>query len=73
MKTAFLHNATNRMLAPAEALVSDVNVLSDPDVGQQRIAAVVDDIRSNSDAIAAMLNEVLDMSDKDMGKEDGHV
>lgn len=72
MKMAFLHNVTNRMLAPAEALVSDVNVLSDPEVGQQRIAAVVDDIRSNSDAIAAMLNEVLDMSEKDMGKEDGH-
>jgi methyl-accepting chemotaxis protein len=72
MKTAFLHNMTNQMVAPADALVKDVASLAETDGSRQDVREVVEDILRNSDAIAAVLKNVIDMSENDMGKEGDH-
>ncbi len=72
MKTAFLHNMTNQMVAPADALVKDVASLAERDGSRQDVREVVEDILRNSDAIAAVLKNVIDMSENDMGKEGDH-
>jgi HAMP domain-containing protein len=70
MKTAFLHNMTNQMLAPAEAIDEDVNALCK---GGQMSQALVDDIQKQGNTIADLLNSLIKMSDDERKrKEDAH-
>ena len=74
MKLAFLHNMTNQMVAPAEAIFNDVGSMCDTscsdnaaDKGQTaRLAA---DIQKNGDTIAKLLDELISISDEDIRKE----
>ena len=71
MKTAFLHNMTNQMLEPSEAISKDVEALCDPNkkTGQQDTATLVDDIQHNGNTIADLLKNLLNISDEDIRKE----
>ena len=84
MKTAFLHNMTNQMLAPAEAIHRDVAALGNLNDGKEKRDALqlVGDIRKNGNTIVELLKNLLNMSDEDLehnesvtendGKEDAH-
>ena len=71
IKTAFLHNMTNQMLEPSEAIYKDVDVLCDPDrkTNRQETAKLVNDILQNGNTIADLLKNLINMSDEDFRKE----
>lgn len=71
IKTAFLHNMTNQMLEPSEAINKDVDVLCDPNrkADQQKTAKLVSDIQQNGNTIADLLRNMINMSDEDFRKE----
>ena len=71
IKTAFLHNMTNQMADPAEAILQDVNSLSDSiqHTNQQDTGRLVDDIQKKGKTIAELLNNLLNLSDKEIRKE----
>lgn len=71
IKTAFLHNMSNQMLAPSEAICKDVQALCDPDKRseQKDTARLVDDIQQNGNTIADLLKNLINMSDEDIRKE----
>jgi len=82
MKIAFLHNMTNQMVAPAEAIDRDVDALCEkrragekrpeenrPDTEKRDDSRLVDDIQHNGNTIAELLNNLLNISDKDMTME----
>ena len=72
MKTAFLHNMTNQLMPPTEAMKEDVKLLcssersTDPTV----INRLVDDVQKQSKTIAELLNSLLDLSENDSRKEE---
>ena len=59
MKTAFLHNMTNQMLEPAEAIDHDVEALN------KEGKNVADDIQTNGKRITELLNNLINMSDEE--------
>jgi methyl-accepting chemotaxis protein len=63
MKTAFLHNMTNQMLAPATAIDNDVSKLCAGQGSRQCIG----DILRNGNTIAELLNNLINMSDDEKG------
>ena len=67
MKMAFLHNMTNQMLAPAEAINRDVETLCD--IGQDASGYLVGNIQRNGNTIAELLKNLLNISDEDKIKE----
>ena len=75
MKTAFLHNMTNQMLEPSEAISNDVEELCQESGNRSRESAALlaDDIQRNSQTIADLLKNLLNMSDEDIRKEADHV
>ena len=75
MKTAFMHNMTNQMLEPSEAISRDVDTLC-KESGERRQESVVqlaDDIQRNGTTIADLLKNLLSMSDEDIRKEADNV
>jgi len=70
MKTVFLHNMTNQMISPAEAIVTDVDALS-RFTGNE--AALADDIQQQGDTIADVLKNLITLSDEEIRKEATHV
>ena len=80
LKTSFLHNMTNQMLAPAKSIDKDVKALSElgKTTTADSISWLVDDIKQNGDTIAELLRNLINMSDNDErgvkeGKEVPHV
>ena len=72
MKTAFLHNMTNQMIAPAEKIQKDVMTLSDSSkIKKQEASQLVANIQEEGNFIAELLNNLLRVSN-DMGKEASH-
>ncbi|MBO4462692.1 MAG: HAMP domain-containing protein [Prevotella sp.] len=74
MKTSFLHNMTIKMVGPANAISMDVNLLCNysQEIGPQKADSLANDIQKNGEDIAELLSNLINMSDKDMGKEDDH-
>ena len=70
MKTAFLHNMTNQMMAPASAIEEDVNQLCEKST--QDAPVLIADIQKNGKAITELLKNLISMSDDDIRKEAGH-
>lgn len=62
MKTAFLHNMTNQMQEPAEAIAQDVTAMLEGG------ADTADDIQKNSNHITELLNNLINMSDEEKRK-----
>ena len=71
MKTSFLHNMTNQMMAPAEAIEKDVNLLCGKSA--QDTAALIADIQKNGKTITVLLKNLISMSDDEMRKEVANV
>jgi sensor histidine kinase YesM len=71
MKTAFLHNMTNQMLAPSEAILKDVETLCDTNHKKDRpeMSRLADDIQQSGENIADVLKNLINMSDEDFRKE----
>ena len=71
IKTAFLHNMTNQMLEPSEAINRDVEALCNPNKNSEHkdTSKLVGDILQNGSTIAELLNNLINMSDEDMRKE----
>jgi methyl-accepting chemotaxis protein len=70
MKTSFLHNMTNQMMEPADAIEQDVQQLcsqSDRDTAQ-----LVSDVQKKGKAITELLKNLISMSDDEMRKEADH-
>ena len=70
MKTSFLHNMTNQMMEPADAIEQDVLQLcsqSDRDTAQ-----LVSDVQKKGKAITELLKNLISMSDDEMRKEADH-
>ena len=69
MKTAFLHNMTNQMIGPAEAIEKDVNALCSGNAENQDIVYLSDDIQKNGGAIAELLDNLISVSADEKRKE----
>ena len=71
MKTAFLHNMTNQMLAPSDAILKDVETLCDTNHKKDRpeMSRLADDIQQSGENIADVLRNLINMSDEDFRKE----
>lgn len=69
MKTAFLHNMTNQMIGPAEAIEKDVNALCNDNTGNQNINQLSDDIQQNGSTIAELLDNLINISADEKRKE----
>lgn len=69
MKTAFLHNMTNQMIDPAEAIDRDVSALCNDKVGNQDISQLSDDIQQNGNTIAELLDNLINISADEKRKE----
>lgn len=70
MKTSFLHNMTNQMLAPSEAIDQDVEALSSGSVDRQELVQRVENIVQNGETIAELLRNLINVSDEDEVKYD---
>jgi len=72
MKTTFLHNMTNQMLPPAEAIKSDVAALANVDAPktQQDTLKLVDNIQQNGKTIVDRLKYLINISDEDFESND---
>lgn len=70
MKTSFLHNMTNQMMAPADAIEKDVQLLC----GQPNhdTARLVSDIQQKGKTITELLKNLISMSDEELRKEAAH-
>ena len=73
MKTVFLHNMTNQMVAPAYAIADDVMVLCDYDKssGGKTIGQLVGNIQQNGTTITQLLNDLINLSEEQMDEEKG--
>ena len=66
MKTVFLHNMTNQMIAPANAIAEDVTVLCnyDKDTAEKAVSQLVGHIQKNGTAITKLLNNLINLSEQ---------
>lgn len=73
MKTVFLHNMSDQMLAPTYAIDEDVSALNhfDKDTSTQTVSQLVDSIQQNGNAITRILNNLINLSEKEMDQEKG--
>ena len=73
MKTVFLHNMTDQMVAPTMAIDDDVTTLSryDKDHDGKPINELVDNIQQNGNTITQILNNLINLSEKEMEQEKG--
>lgn len=69
LKTVFLHNMTNQMVAPAEAIKNDVSTLNST-TGNEAVLA--ERIQQNGNAIAKLLKHLINISDEEIRKEATH-
>ena len=74
MRTVFMHNMTNQMVAPAVAIDDDVTALHK--IGDKKhgpdVAMLADRIQQKGEAITKLLNNLLNQSEKEMRKEVEH-
>ena len=69
MKTAFLHNMTNQMTEPSEAIVRDVEALRSGE--ENDLVALTNDIEAQGHTIATLLDNLIYLSDEDFVKGGG--
>ena len=74
LKTTFLHNMTDQMLGPANAIFTDVTTLCDFKEGTKKrdTKQLADDIMQQGKTIAELLNNLLHLSEEETGKEVSH-
>lgn len=64
LKTSFLHNMTDQMIAPVNSIEKNVQTLRDHmhDIEQEEANRLTDDIQSQGNTITDLLNSLLDIS-----------
>ena len=69
----FLHNMTNQMIAPANAIADDVTTLCNYDkaTAQKSVSQLVGNIQKNGTAITKLLNNLINLSEQEMDEEKG--
>jgi K+-sensing histidine kinase KdpD len=69
LKTDFLHNMTNQMIAPAEDIVQNVTMLCNnwSSMSHDEAAKAVDDIQGKSKTITELLNSLLKVKTETIG------
>lgn len=67
MKTSFLHNMTNQMMEPADAIERNVQQLCSQ--SDRNTAQLVSDIQKKGKTITELLKNLISMSDDEMRKE----
>ena len=74
MKTAFLHQMTNQMLEPAEALDKHVATICQNyhTISTEDATREIESIRQNGNAIIELLDNMIHTADNETGKEDAH-
>jgi methyl-accepting chemotaxis protein/sigma-B regulation protein RsbU (phosphoserine phosphatase) len=74
MKTAFLHNMTNQMIEPSNAIQSNVLSLCENyhEISLETAAREAEEIEKQGKIIAELLNNLLHMAEDETGKEDDH-
>lgn len=74
VKTTFLHNVTNKMIAPAESITESVSTLCDhyEDITLQEATETMNNIKQQSETILELLSHKFDVSPNEAGKEDRH-
>ena len=73
MKTVFLHNMTDQMLAPTFDIEKDVTALSQyhKETSTQSVKQMVDDIQEKGNTITQILNNLINLSEEEMNQEKG--
>ena len=73
MKTVFLHHMTNQMVAPANAIADDVSTLCEYDqaTADKSIRQLVGNIQQNGTTITKLLNNLINLSEREMDEEKG--
>ena len=73
MKTVFLHNMTDQMLEPTFAIDKDVSALNhyDKETSNQPVNELVANIQQNGNTITRILNNLINLSEKEMDQEKG--
>ena len=71
MKMTFLHNMTNQMIGPAEAIDQDVDVLMHCSDAVSASVGLAGDIQQNGKTIAELLDNLIKISDEEKIKEGG--
>lgn len=74
VKRNLLHNATNQMLPPSEAIANSVSILCNDyqTMSPQETQHEADTIRQQSDTILKLLDQMLSTSEDEERKEDSH-
>lgn len=72
MKTAFLHNMTNQMITPAAQIDKDVSTMFASTTSTDGILTLTEDVQKNGEAITKLLNDLINMSEEEMRKEDSY-
>ena len=72
MKTAFLHNMTNQMINPAAQINKDVSTMCTREESAEQMVNLAENIQKNGDTITKLLNDLIDMSEEEMRKEDAY-
>ena len=74
MKTAFLHQMTNQMLEPAEALDKHVATICQNyhTISTEDATREIESVRQNGNAIIELLDNMIHTADNETGKEDAH-
>ena len=69
MKTAFLHNMTNQMIEPAEAIDRNVSALCSLSTEAGGEMMLADEIQKSGTTIAELLDNLINVSDEEKRKE----
>ena len=74
VKATFLHNITNRMIAPAESIKKSVNTLCDNlmNITLQDANQEIANIKQQSETVIELLNHKFNVSPNHAGKEENH-
>jgi light-regulated signal transduction histidine kinase (bacteriophytochrome) len=74
VKKTFLHNVTNRMMAPAESISNSVTTLCDnyENITLSETNKEINNIKQQSETILELLSHKFDISSNKEGKEESH-
>lgn len=74
VKATFLHNVTNKMIAPAESLSNSIASLCDhyDEIALPEVNKEIDNIKAQSETILELLSHKFDVPTNGSGKEDSH-
>ena len=73
MKTVFLHNMTNQMVDPAFSIDESVTMLKPDNKNTEKksVNQLVENIQQNGNTITQLLNNLINLSEKEMSDEKG--